>query len=143
MYRLIYKSRCDDEINWNLIRSILHESEHRNAEREITGVLLASSSHFLQVIEGSFESVNETFVPIIRDSRHADICLISFQCVDSRLFDGWGMRGIGVFEFNQKLSQQLILKYGEEEGGVRFPQDEWLALSLINDIRMIRKLPDG
>ncbi len=142
MYRLIYKSRCNGEITWELIKSILHESERLNTEREITGVLLASSSHFLQVIEGSFESVNETFIPIIQDSRHRDIRLLGFQCVDARLFDGWGMRGIGVFDFNQELSQKLILKYGEEEGGVHFPLEEWKALALINDIRMMQKLPD-
>ncbi len=142
MYRLIYKSRCNGEITWDLVKSILHKSERRNTEREISGVLLATSSHFLQVLEGSFENVNESFVSIVRDPRHQDIRLLGFQCVEARLFEGWGMRGIGVFDFNQELAQELMHKYGEEDGGVRFPLEEWMALALINDVRIMHTLTD-
>ena len=142
MYRLIYKSRCNGEITWDLVKSILHASEKSNAEHEISGVLLATAQHFLQVIEGRFEDVNQTFMSIVRDPRHRDIQLVSFNCVDARLFGGWGMRGIGVFDFNKDLARQLMDKYGEEEGGVHFPLEEWLVLAMINDIRMVHEPPD-
>ncbi|MGD2083836.1 MAG: BLUF domain-containing protein [Chromatiales bacterium] len=142
MYRLIYKSRCNSEITWETVRSILNVSAERNAQKEISGVLLASGTHFLQVLEGRFEDVNEVFMDIVPDARHREVQLVSFTCADARLFEGWGMRGIGVFDFNQDLADQLIEKYGEEEGGVRFPLEDWLALSMINDIRMVHGLPD-
>jgi hypothetical protein len=57
------------------------------------------------------------------------------------IFSGWGMRGLGVFDFNKDLEASLMEKYGEEDGSVKFPLEEWVALSLINDIRMVYQLP--
>lgn len=135
MYRLIYKSRCKKTVDWELINEIIGSSESHNKDDSITGVLLASESHFLQVIEGGFEEINHLFLRIARDPRHEDVQLISFNCVESRLFGGWAMHGIGIFDFNAELSGTLVDKWGEEGSGVRFPLQEWQALALINDIR--------
>ena len=59
----------------------------------------------------------------------------------ARLFGGWGMRGIGAFDFHKTIEDELKLKYGEEEGGIQFPLEEWKALAMINDIKMIGELP--
>jgi hypothetical protein len=142
MYRLIYKSRSVEALNWDIVRSITSASEKNNEENGITGVLLASKTHFLQAMEGNFEDVNALFRRIVRDTRHEDVSIISFSVIDARLFGGWGMRGIGAFDFNKKLEAELIGKYGDEEGGVHFPLEEWQALALINDIKMTSELPD-
>ena len=68
-----------------------------------TGVLIASRTHFLQVLEGKFEEVNAIFRRICRDPRHTEMSIISFSVIDYQLFDGWGMRGIGAFDFNKAL----------------------------------------
>jgi len=141
MYRLIYKSRSSSEITWEMVRGILHASEKENSEHDVNGVLLATETHFLQVLEAKFEDINETFIRIVRDPRHTDIRLISYNVIDARLFAGWGMRGIGVFDFNQELEVKLKKKYGEEDGGVKFPLEEWMALAMIHDINMIHGLP--
>jgi hypothetical protein len=135
MYRLIYKSRCTGTVDWGLVDEIIGSSETHNKDDSITGVLLATGSHFLQVIEGEFEEINRLFLRIARDSRHEDVQLVSFNCVESRLFGDWVMHGIGLFDFNAELSQALIEKWGEEDGGVRFPLQEWQTLALISDIR--------
>lgn len=137
MRRLIYKSRCTENITWETMREILNTSEKNNENSEITGALLASKTHFLQVLEGDFEAVNKTFFAIARDNRHTDIELISFDAIDCRLFSHWGMKGIGAFDFNTELSEKLKQKYGEEEGGIRFPVTEWKALALLFDIEMM------
>jgi hypothetical protein len=142
MYRLIYKSRSVDTIDWDSMRDILNVSERNNATNDLTGVLLASNTHFLQAIEGRFEELNLTFNRIMRDARHTDLMIISYGPIDARLFEHWGMKGIGVFDFNVETSDKLKTKYGEEEGGVKFPLEEWLALSLFSDIEMIGSLPD-
>ena len=142
MYRLIYKSRSVDPLNWDIVRAITGVSELNNEKSGITGVLLASRTHFLQAREGNFEEVNALFRRIVRDTRHEDVSIISFSVIDARLFGGWGMRGIGAFDFNKKLEAELIGKYGEEEGSVHFPLEEWQALALINDIKMTRELPE-
>jgi hypothetical protein len=142
MYRLIYKSRAVEDLNWEMVEPILHHSEANNALAGITGFLLASRTHFLQVIEGTFEDVNATYLRIARDTRHEQIQLLSYEVIDARLFESWAMKGIGVFDNNSAMARQLIEKYGEQDGGVRFPLESWLALSMIYDIRAIQELPE-
>jgi hypothetical protein len=91
MYRLIYKSRCDGTVDWSRVNGIIGSSETHNRDDRITGVLLATPSHFLQIIEGKFEEINHLFLRIARDSRHEGLQLISFSCVESRLLGDWAM----------------------------------------------------
>ncbi|WP_370979360.1 BLUF domain-containing protein [Agaribacterium sp. ZY112] len=142
MYRLIYKSKSQKPIDWACVEDIMHSSEKHNQINEITGVLLASETHFLQVIEGHYEHVNQTYCRIINDNRHGGFQLIAFHPVDARLFESWSMKGIGVFNFNQQTALALSQKYGEEEGGLRFPLEEWQALALIQDVHIYLKAPD-
>lgn len=135
MYRLIYKSRSKTPIDWVLIDSLLHSSEENNPRQDITGVLLATRTHFLQVLEGSFDPVNELFYNIARDPRHDSLQLVSFNCVESRVFSDWTMHGVGIFDLNAELSKRLQDTFGEEDGELRLPTEEWAALALINDIR--------
>ena len=141
MYRLIYKSKSSQPIEWQTIENILHASEKSNDEHEISGLLLSTNTHFLQVIEGKYEDVNDIFMKIAKDDRHSEIKLICFEVIDARLFSGWGMRGIGVFNFNKEIEEMLMDKYGEEEGSVRFPLEAWRVLSMVDDIHMVQKLP--
>jgi hypothetical protein len=141
MYRVIYKSRRVQPLNWDIVRDITSKSESNNKSCGVTGVLLASRSHFLQALEGNFESVNSVFRRIAKDERHCDLSIISFSVVDARLFGSWCMRGIGAFDFNKNIEDELKNKYGEEEGGIHFPLEEWQALAMINDIKMIGDLP--
>ena len=136
MYRLIYKSRANEKIDWEMVGELIKKSEENNQEAGITGVLLATETHFLQVLEGGFDEVNELFMHIVRDPRHDRVQLSAFDCVESRLYGGWAMHGVGVFDFNQELTDDLIAQYGEEEGGVRFPVEDWKVLALISDLRM-------
>jgi hypothetical protein len=136
MYRLIYKSRANKEIDWDFVNKLIDKSETKNRQAEITGVLLATRSHFLQVLEGSFDDINRLFMHIARDERHDDVQLIAFSCVESRLFGGWAMHAVGVFDFNQDLIDDLVEQYGEEEGSVKFPVEDWKVLALISDLRM-------
>ena len=141
MYRLIYKSRSAQPLDWDIVHDITDKSEANNKSFGVTGVLLASRSHFLQVLEGNFESVNSIFRRIAKDERHCDLSIISFSVVDARVFGSWGMRGIGAFDFNKTIEEELKSKYGEEEGGIHFPLEEWQSLAMINDIKMIGDLP--
>jgi len=142
MYRIIYKSRSVQPLNWEIVRSITSVSETSNESCGVTGLLLASRTHFLQALEGNFEDVNSVFRRIARDERHEELSIIGFSLIDARLFGSWGMRGIGAFDFNLKIEAELKHKYGEEEEGIHFPLEEWKALAMINDIKMIRALPD-
>ena len=136
MYRLIYKSRANQRIDWEFVSELVTGSEDSNEDSGISGVLLATETHFLQVLEGGFDEINDLFMRIVRDPRHDEIRLIAFDCVESRLFGGWAMHGVGIFNFNQELIADLKAQYGEEEGSVRLPVEDWKVLALISDLRM-------
>jgi hypothetical protein len=97
-------------------------------------VLVATETHFLQVLEGEFEALNATFERISRDTRHHEIQLISFGEIEERRFGDWGMHGIGLFDLNPELAARLRSKYGEDNGNVRFPSTEYEVMSLLEMI---------
>ena len=142
MYRLIYKSRGTSPINWDTVDSIMLKSLQNNLKDSIGGILLCTKSHFLQVLEGEFDKVNEAFMRIAHDPRHSNVKLISFHEVEKRLFHQWKLRVISIADIDDPAHASLMKKYGSEEGGVQFPVEEWMALSLIHDIRQMENLPE-
>jgi hypothetical protein len=118
---LVYKSRCKSVVDLDLVDSILASSTRNNAANGVTGVLIATRTHFLQVLEGGFEALNETFERISSDTRHDNIQLISFAEIEERRFSEWAMHGIGLFDLNHELAIKLCKKFGEENGNVRLP----------------------
>ena len=132
MNLLIYKSRCNGLVNWDLINSILASSARNNPEAGITGLLVATETHFLQILEGEFEPLNATFERIARDTRHDTVQLISFTETKERMFADWGMHGIGLFDLNRDLLFKLCLEFGDDNGNVRFPTNKEKALALVD-----------
>ena len=118
---IMYKSRCTSEADLDLVNSILASSTRNNAASGITGVLIATKTNFLQVLEGEFETLNATFERISSDTRHEEIQLISFAEIEERRFGEWAMHGIGLFDLNNELAIKLCKKFGEENGDVRLP----------------------
>jgi hypothetical protein len=138
---LLYKSRCKGAANWNLVESILASSTRNNLANSITGVLVVTESHFLQVLEGEFEPLNATFERISRDTRHEATQIISFTEIEERNFADWSMHGIGLFDLNQELKSSLCLKFGEENGILRLPSTRHEAMDLLN-ILLSEEQPD-
>lgn len=128
---LIYKSRCKGLANWDLVESILDSSTHNNSANGITGVLVVTETHFLQVLEGPFEPLNTTFERIAHDTRHEGIQLISFQEIKERRYADWAMHGIGLFDLNRELESSLCLKFGEVNGNVRLPSTVQEVMDLL------------
>ena len=129
---MIYKSRCRGLVNWDVVNSILASSTRNNPENGITGVLVATETHFLQVLEGEFEALNATFERIARDTRHEGTQLISFTEIKERKFADWAMHGIGLFDLNQELKSSLCQKFGEDNGNVRLPSTAHEVMDLLD-----------
>lgn len=132
LHSLIYKSRCKGFANWDLVESILASSTRNNPANGITGVLVVTETHFLQILEGEFESLNATFEKIARDTRHDTTQLISFTEIKERKFADWAMHGIGLFDLNRELKSRLCLKFGEDNGNVRLPATAHEIMDLLN-----------
>lgn len=142
MYRVIYRSRSCTPIDWTLIDSILESSLKNNVHDSIGGILLCTDHHFLQVLEGDFQHVNQSLSRIYNDDRHTDVELISFHEIEDRMFQNWGMRTIGVFDIDDPIKQGLREKYGCDIDDSHFPAKEWSVLSMIHDIKRLENLPE-
>jgi len=93
--------------------------------------LVATETHFLQVLEGEFEALNATLEQIFRDTRHEKVQLIEFAEIEERKFGEWAMHGVGLFDLNHELTVMLCKKFGEENGNVRFPTKANEAMELL------------
>jgi hypothetical protein len=118
---IVYKSRSKVVADLDLVNSILSSSTKNNSTNGITGVLIATRTHFLQILEGEFEALNATFQRISSDTRHDKIQLISFTGIEEREFGKWAMHGIGLFDLNHELAVKMCDRFGEEDGDVRLP----------------------
>lgn len=129
---LIYKSRSTTPVNRDLVNSILASSTRNNPVEGITGVLIATETHFLQVLEGEYDALNATFERIARDTRHDTVRLISFTELEERQFGDWAMNGIGLFDLNKELVSELCSKFGEDNGNLRFPSTAHEVMDLLD-----------
>ena len=118
---IVYKSRSKDVADLELVKSILSSSTKNNSINGITGVLIATRTHFLQLLEGEFEALNVTFQRISSDTRHDKIEIISFTEIEEREFGEWAMHGIGLFDLNHELAVKLCDRFGEKNGDIRLP----------------------
>jgi len=62
-----------------------------NFAEEITGILLHRNGHFLHIIEGRKEYVENLFLRIIADDRHTDLHLLFRKSVTCRQFSSSSM----------------------------------------------------
>lgn len=89
------------------IAGIYDRSRHNNAIDGITGLLFSNGRRFLQVIEGSSDSIETTFARIRRDSRHHDITVLRDAEVREREFGYWAMANRHRGERNEEFDTRL------------------------------------
>lgn len=110
LVRLIYASYSTTDLNRADITQILQTSQKNNSVKKISGVLFYSDRYFFQCLEGERHAVNETYLRIAADPRHAKCVLIDYNAVPSRLFPKWAMEHASFFG---GLDNELIAKYTE------------------------------
>ncbi|WP_158808960.1 BLUF domain-containing protein [Beijerinckia sp. L45] len=77
------------------IDGIAATSIARNRRLGVTGILLATPSGFAQILEGEAASIDEVFGSILRDVRHKDVTVLSYEPVVRRRFERWSLPYFG------------------------------------------------
>lgn len=95
--RLVYASLRQSLTSQDLV-DILEQSEARNAVDGITGALVVTPEHYVQMLEGQREVVTACYERIRRDPRHSHVGLILFELVEERLFPDWSMSSADMSE---------------------------------------------
>jgi hypothetical protein len=94
------------------IRDINERAQHRNAQANLSGLLVYGSRRFLQVLEGDRQGVTSTYHRILSDARHRDLLLIDVSEVAERHFANWAMRLIVVDRAHESMTSKALLTYG-------------------------------
>lgn len=98
---------------------LLHKARARNAQLDITGMLLHQSGDFFQVIEGSQLAIAQLFAEISSDVRHRDVVKIIEEPIPNRLFGDWTMALADVTEVELSEIDGLNDYFGQ---GLMFSQ---------------------
>jgi hypothetical protein len=90
------------------IDDILAVSRSRNPSLNVTGALIATPTHYAQMLEGSATAIEELLASITRDGRHADLRFAQLIQRQHRDLARWSLAYIGdsgyVSESDSKLS---------------------------------------
>lgn len=79
-----------EKINGEL-KSIYETAVTRNNDRGVSGILLFSNDYFLQALEGPREQVNNLYMKILVDRRHANPQILAYKDIQQRDFADWSM----------------------------------------------------
>ena len=95
--RINYISSFVQEMSDDELEELASQAAKKNAENDITGVLLAKGGVFFQIIEGPEENIDRLFTNILKDPRHKKIITLGIQVGDlKRLFPNWHMKEINL-----------------------------------------------
>jgi Sensors of blue-light using FAD len=130
LVRLLYASRAAKSLNAKTVAAILAECQRNNPARGITGVLCYSDQIFLQVLEGGRDAVCDTFNAIVRDTRHEQMRLLSFEEISERRFGGWSMGQVNI----EKVNSSLLMKYAEKAELNPFAVSGKVSMALLDEL---------
>ena len=73
------------------LQTILDVARKCNARDNVSGALVCRQDIYLQLLEGSLEAVNATYMRICRDDRHVGIKKLVSRRASNRFFSNWAM----------------------------------------------------
>ena len=109
LVRLLYASRAAAPLTASVVESILAQSRQHNPRLGITGILCYSNDLFLQVLEGGRDEVCELYNTIVRDDRHTNVRILTYEEISERRFGSWTMGHVDITTVNPSL----LLKYAK------------------------------
>ncbi|MBT9392747.1 BLUF domain-containing protein [Hymenobacter sp. NST-14] len=91
MHHIVYLSEAVGELSEVELKELLLHSRRKNEQRAVTGVLLYSQGHMLQVLEGEEPEVAQLYERIARDCRHTNLVKLADGPATHREFPDWSM----------------------------------------------------
>jgi hypothetical protein len=130
LVRCLYASRPAQPLNGAVLDGILEQSRANNPALGITGMLCVADDLFVQVIEGGRDEVCELFNAIVRDERHTNVRLLSYEEIAERRFGSWTMGQVNI----AKLNPAVLLKYFKRAALDPFEASGQATLSLLGEL---------
>lgn len=130
LVRLLYASRPATPLSAAILDEILAQSRTNNPQQGITGILCFSDNIFIQVLEGGRDEVCETYNKIVRDNRHREVRILTYDEISERRFGGWTMGQVNI----AKVNPALLLKYSEKPSLNPFSCSGLASMSLLEEL---------
>ena len=110
--QLVYISKATVPFTTDSLKELTEVANVNNEKLNVTGCMIYASGYFLQLLEGSAESVDILYRKIERDDRHKGTKLLLESRVDEdrRLFDKWFMTSFNVDttkDFPEELKKNI------------------------------------
>ncbi len=86
-FAISYVSSANRNLNQDEVAELLDQTEIRNNNEGVNGLLIYSSGNFFEVIEGEETKVKDLFENIKEDPRHRNIMMVFEKEIDKPLFD--------------------------------------------------------
>ena len=91
LIQLVYVSAATVRFGDAELDNLLAIAREKNAELDVTGMLLFESNTFFQVLEGERRNVQLLYEKIERDSRHNNVLMLAKREIPERNFGQWRM----------------------------------------------------
>lgn len=91
LHAIVYVSSAVHVPSAAELERLLRRARERNAESEVTGLLLHHDGSFMQYIEGPRDALTVIFDIILKDPLHHRIIELMNEPVAAREFAGWSM----------------------------------------------------
>jgi hypothetical protein len=101
-------SRLPPEGAMLAVEAILKRARARNARRGLTGALLFTGQHFVQVLEGPAAAIDGLWGKLQTDPRHEGLVPAIHGPLQKRRFDNWAMSYSGPSQFVSKRVQLMF-----------------------------------
>ena len=108
---LTYTSLASFDLQASDLEAIHRTARETNALDGITGLLIFNGTHFLQIIEGAPNAIDELVEKLRRDPRHSGLEVRDERDISERSFRDWSMELVRVsasyFEAKGTVSDRL------------------------------------
>ena len=119
LFELIYRSEADTNVSDDDLLNILNVARNFNGQNDITGCLLYNNKHFVQILEGDFNMINDLYSSIKKDNRHHSVVTLHMKEIKERSYPNWTMAFKSLEAADMKnISNVLGIKEFEELNSV-------------------------
>jgi len=110
MERIIYvsESKIKEADVHAVVSHIVAKAAAWNVDHDLTGALIFTGTHFVQVLEGRQKDIDDVMLIIRNDHRHGAISVIDRSPITKRQFSRWAMAYHGPSQFVSRHVEQLI-----------------------------------
>lgn len=104
--QLLYISSSSTPAIGDNLSTILLQSRRNNPPSGLTGLLWTDGKRFLQLLEGGYDHLQQTFDRIQNDPRHRGIVVLCDRAIAERSFGYWSMALMG--DSDERIAGALI-----------------------------------